>query len=35
MQYEVVKSHYPTAPEIAQLLVDAFEGAHREARDNN
>jgi hypothetical protein len=35
MQYEVVKSLDPTAQEVAQLLVDAFERAHPEARDNN
>lgn len=33
MQYEVLKSLDPTAEEVAQLLVDAFERAHPEARD--
>lgn len=33
MQYEVVKSLDPTAQEVAQLLVDAFEQAHPEARN--
>lgn len=35
MQYEVVKSLDPTAQEVAQLLADAFERAHPEARDRH
>ena len=35
MQYEVVQSLDPTARQVAQLLVDAVERAHLEARGND